>query len=185
MLGESQECDHASISRICAPFWPWRNLRRRGDLALSQFTWKESSMPSDIKLNDGSDGNWVTAEASVLNIKGHDLILDSASRRGAHSGGFRRALVHDQSDGLTINFNNDYTGGVTINGLNVRLRVLDQTGAPKLPKDGNAGDLVAINRAAAGAIGVTMTLWLCGGQGTTLSAKWHEVPLGQSIIGTL
>ena len=50
-------------------------------------------------------------------IQGHDLLLDSASRRRPGSvTGFRRALVHNQNDGLTINFNGDYPGGVTING---------------------------------------------------------------------
>ena len=38
--------------------------------------------------------------------------------------GFRRALVHDESDGLTINFNNDYPGGVTVGGV----RELDVVG---------------------------------------------------------
>jgi hypothetical protein len=30
---------------------------------------------------------------------------------------FRRALVHNQSDGLTVNFNGDYPGGITLNGV--------------------------------------------------------------------
>ena len=29
----------------------------------------------------------------------------------------RRALVHDTTDGLTVNFNRDYPGGVTIRGV--------------------------------------------------------------------
>jgi len=43
--------------------------------------------------------------------------LDSAARRSA-ARGVRRALVHDQKDGLTINFNGDYPGGVTVIGMN-------------------------------------------------------------------
>jgi hypothetical protein len=52
-----------------------------------------------------------------LNVQGHDFLLDSAERRKANGPQFRRALVHDQNDGLTINFARDYPGGVTINGL--------------------------------------------------------------------
>lgn len=59
----------------------------------------------------------LTVVAPVLKIEGHDVILDSAERRRAGSATFRRALVHDQNDGLTINFNGDYPGGVTINGI--------------------------------------------------------------------
>jgi len=45
-------------------------------------------------------------------------MLDSVARRKPPTvgSGHRRALVHDQSDGLTINFNHDYPGGVTLNG---------------------------------------------------------------------
>jgi len=53
---------------------------------------------------------------SNLNVQGHDLLLDSASRRRANGPTFRRALVHDQGDGLTVNFGGDYPGGVAING---------------------------------------------------------------------
>ncbi len=61
-------------------------------------------------------------ELHVGNLKGyhlrcshHDLHLDNASRRSTSSG-HRRALVHDFSDGLTINWASDYPGGVTIRG---------------------------------------------------------------------
>ena len=57
----------------------------------------------------------VTVLCDNLKVQGHDLLLDSPARR-KHAGGFRRAVVHDQSDGLTLNFNKDYPGGVTING---------------------------------------------------------------------
>jgi hypothetical protein len=59
----------------------------------------------------------VTVLCNNLNVQGHDLLLDSAERRRANGPPFRRALVHDQDDGLTVNFNRDYPGGVTVNGL--------------------------------------------------------------------
>jgi hypothetical protein len=59
----------------------------------------------------------VTVLCNNLNVTGHDFLLDSAVRRKANGPQFRRALVHDQSDGLTVNYSGDYPGGVTINGL--------------------------------------------------------------------
>jgi hypothetical protein len=50
-----------------------------------------------------------------LYVRHHDLHLDHAARRSAN-GGYRRALVHDLQDGLTLNWARDYPGGVTING---------------------------------------------------------------------
>lgn len=70
-------------------------------------------MPTDIKLDEG-DGNHVVIEGTVVRTTASDLILDSPDRRIA--GGLRRALVHDGTDGLTINFNGDYPGGVTVGG---------------------------------------------------------------------
>jgi hypothetical protein len=67
-------------------------------------------MATDIKLDDGQ-GNQVVLESDILRSTASDFMLDAPSRRG--SGGPRRALVHDGSDGLTINFNGDYPGGVT------------------------------------------------------------------------
>ncbi len=71
-------------------------------------------MPTDISL-DEVDGTWVIVESAVLKSTASDFLLDAPGRRGA-SGGFRRALVHDSRDGLTINFNGDYPGGVTVGG---------------------------------------------------------------------
>lgn len=69
-------------------------------------------MATDIKL-DQNDGTFLVLEGRVLKVVGSDLILDSPDRRkGGPS--FRRALVHDQSDGLTVNFNGDYPGGVRL-----------------------------------------------------------------------
>ena len=58
----------------------------------------------------------VTVLCTNLNVQGHDLLLDSAQRRRVNGPTFRRALVHDQNDGLTMNFGSDYPGGVTVNG---------------------------------------------------------------------
>lgn len=75
-------------------------------------------MATDIKLDEG-DGNWLVIEGTVLKTTASDLMLDSPGRR-RQTGGFRRALVHDSRDGLTVNYNGDYPGGVTVGGdLNV------------------------------------------------------------------
>jgi hypothetical protein len=74
-------------------------------------------MPTDVQL-DAEDGSVVVIDARVVKAKSSDFNLDSPARRGANdrgAAGMRRALVHDQHDGLTINFNRDYPGGVTIN----------------------------------------------------------------------
>jgi hypothetical protein len=64
---------------------------------------------SDVELHDDGDG-WVKVAAGDLNV-------DSPKRRGTATGQYRRALVHDPGDGLTLNWGNDYTGGVTLNGV--------------------------------------------------------------------
>jgi hypothetical protein len=72
-------------------------------------------MSTDVRLDQGSRGDTVLLEGGVVQATAFDFILDSPSR---HIGrpGLRRALVHDFQDGLTINFNGDYPGGVTIAG---------------------------------------------------------------------
>jgi hypothetical protein len=72
-------------------------------------------MVTDIKLDQG-DGNWVTVEGTVLKTTAADLMLDSPQRRLPGGSPHRRALVHNTQDGLTINFNGDYRGGVTVVG---------------------------------------------------------------------
>lgn len=69
---------------------------------------------SDIVFDDQPEQ--VTVLCNNLNVQGHDLLLDSAQRRRVNGPRFRRALVHDQNDGLTVNFAGDYPGGVTLNG---------------------------------------------------------------------
>jgi hypothetical protein len=58
----------------------------------------------------------IEVTCSNLNVHGSDLTLDSPARRKPGGPRFRRALVHDESDGLTINFNTDYPGGVSVAG---------------------------------------------------------------------
>lgn len=65
---------------------------------------------SDIKF----DGDSVVIEGTFLKSQATDLMLDAPSRRKVSSG-YRRALVHDFDDGLTVNWANDYPAGVTIN----------------------------------------------------------------------
>jgi hypothetical protein len=72
-------------------------------------------MPTDIKL-DQQGGEWLILEASVLKVTAADLMLDSPARRGGGPSPHRRALVHDFQDGLTLNYNGDYPGGVTVAG---------------------------------------------------------------------
>jgi hypothetical protein len=86
-------------------------------------------------LMDAEDGSVVMVDARVLKTTAADLILDSPARHKANSHRLRRALVHNQQDGLTINFNRDYPGGVAINDvvdLNHRLGHLTITGVKEI-----------------------------------------------------
>lgn len=71
-------------------------------------------MSGDVKLEETS----VIVEASTLACHSTDLVLDHPDRRMSTTGS-RRALVHDFNDGLTLNWANDYPGGVTIKGKSV------------------------------------------------------------------
>lgn len=72
-------------------------------------------MATDIKL-DQNGGDWLIIEGRILKATAHDFMLDSPARRRGGPSAFRRALVHDEQDGLTINFAGDYPGGVTVHG---------------------------------------------------------------------
>lgn len=74
---------------------------------------------SDIKF---TTGNEVIVEAFTLKMEGADLRIDYGPRRTNNSD-HRRAIVHDYSDGLTINWANDYPGGISLNG-NVKVSEL-------------------------------------------------------------
>jgi hypothetical protein len=67
----------------------------------------------ELKLPQGAQTGKLTG--SHLRLGHHTLHLDHAARRSS-AAGTRRALVHDTQDGLTVNFGQDYPGGVTIRG---------------------------------------------------------------------
>lgn len=69
---------------------------------------------SDVVLEDDAQ---VTVICENLNVRGHDVLIDAPGRRSPNGPRFRRALVHDEGDGLTVNFAGDYPGGVTLNGV--------------------------------------------------------------------
>jgi hypothetical protein len=60
------------------------------------------------------DGDWILLEGAVTKSVTSDFMLDTAGRRTTNTP-YRRALVHDFTDGLTLNWDRDYPGGVTIN----------------------------------------------------------------------
>lgn len=70
---------------------------------------------SDYKLNVEGD-----TRVKNLHLYGADLVIKNDDRKGdntnSHPLNPRRALVHDIGDKLTINYANDYTGGVKVNG---------------------------------------------------------------------
>ena len=80
-------------------------------------------MKSDIKLKE----NGITEiDGRVLEVSCHDIIIDHKDRRGTRNKTKpRRALVHDFQDGLTLNWDNDYPGGVTINNGKIINTVLE------------------------------------------------------------
>jgi hypothetical protein len=102
------------------------------------------------------------------------------------------------SDGLTVNWKNDYPGGVTINnaqmdgarltGTRLNLEAVRQVGN-KLPAEGNVGDLVMLLSSTVADqvnLGENCTLWLCVPSGLSVSgvASWREVQLGQRVRGS-
>ncbi|ABD06766.1 hypothetical protein RPB_2060 [Rhodopseudomonas palustris HaA2] len=149
-------------------------------------------MNSDIKLDSEGTG-WVTIESNVLKVNASDLMLDSSARRSSAEG-HRRALVHDESDGLTLNFAGDYPGNVTIEGganirgptrikgdgriegraqidggLSVRGRLrLHRIDSPDnaLPRTGNVGDIIVVQNATITpeALLNDVSLWICIGK---------------------
>src|ERR1044071_4688147 len=58
---------------------------------------REIGTMSDIVFDDSEQ---ITVLCSNLKVQGHDLLLDSYERRTEHNTALRRALVHDQNDGL-------------------------------------------------------------------------------------
>jgi len=148
---------------------------------------------TDIRLDDDSSEQWVTVAARVLNVAGSDLLLDSPERRSGAGSRFRRALVHDSNDGLTINFGDDYPGGVRINDATLKLRCLHQGATPQLPKTGELGELLVtrnVTTVEGTVIGETCSLWLCVGrpeQRRRISgaASWLPLTTGSPVVGTI
>jgi hypothetical protein len=66
--------------------------------------------PGGVRINGP-----VSSDNNQFNLTTWDLCLDSAARR-KNTTAQRRALVHNQNDGLTLNWARDYPDGVTING---------------------------------------------------------------------
>ncbi len=73
-------------------------------------------MANDVLLEENDHPNILRIEAPTVRIAGHDLMLEVPERRKGDNP-WRRALVHNENDGLTVNFDGDYPGGVTLNGV--------------------------------------------------------------------
>jgi hypothetical protein len=95
---------------------------------------------SDIVFNDGFEQ--ITVLCDNLSVQGHDLLLDSPSRRKGPQPPNRRALVHDQGDGLTLNFSGDYPGGLTLHSVAVITPKDDGKPTPSLVINGGIQFLV-------------------------------------------
>lgn len=148
---------------------------------------------TDIVLDGGPGSDRILLQAAAVQSEASDLLLDSPGRR-SKPGGYRRALVHDTSDGLTVNFNGDYPAGVTVWNTNLHLRVVEQKGeTPRLPKKALAGSLLLIRNSwggggsIVGVPGSRTSLWLCVGYAGRLATNddsWVEIPLGEPVPGT-
>lgn len=69
-------------------------------------------MITDIKLND----EFVEVTGHALKVNAWDIMIDNPDRRIQATPVYRRALVHDVGDKLTVNYDGDYPGGVEIKG---------------------------------------------------------------------
>ncbi|TXH01603.1 MAG: hypothetical protein E6P95_01495 [Candidatus Moraniibacteriota bacterium] len=74
---------------------------------------------TDVRLDD-VDGTHLVFDARVVMATASDLMLDSPDRRRG-GGPYRRALVHDEGDRLTINYAGDYPGGVKVQSSDLML----------------------------------------------------------------
>jgi hypothetical protein len=73
-------------------------------------------MATDVLLDD-HDGTWITLNAAVVSTSASAIMVENPDRRLPDSPEHRRALVHDRDDGLTVNFGDDYPGGLTLRGV--------------------------------------------------------------------
>ncbi len=72
-----------------------------------------SNLNSFIEKSKSSDE--LIIKPFAVKLLGADLRIDCKKRRKTKTP-YRRAVVHNQQDGLTVNWAKDYPGGVTING---------------------------------------------------------------------
>ena len=156
-------------------------------------------MNSDIKLDAESNG-WVTVESNVLKANSSDFMLDNSARRKS-TDGFRRALVHNENDGLTVNFNGDYPGGVRLEGdasveggLTVagrlRLRKIDSPDNA-LPRKGHVGDIIVLQNSTINPAALLndVSVWICLGKrigtGEDDTVWWQQISVGEPLAGTV
>jgi hypothetical protein len=118
---------------------------------------------SDVVLDGDAQ---VTVVCENLNVLGHDLLLDSSARRRPGGPQFRRALVHDGGDGLTVNFGNDYPGGVSLLGVSG----ITPLAQPHVPGLRRKPDLVVHGGITYEVEGVQ----LVGGGGATITVSVEE-----------
>jgi hypothetical protein len=145
--------------------------------------------------NDGLTINYAGDYPSGVKIQGDkvkaesiEFKLDSPGRR-LRPGGSRRALVHDEGDGLTINHSGDYPGGVTIRDARLHLRVVEVQGTEyQLPAHGTPGELVLTHNTSDDPeyLG-EYALWVCIGVDPSIfgTVWWARVPFGDSVAGTV
>lgn len=88
------------------------SAKRNLQLAVHERLCTEVNDVSDVELVD--ENVKVTGDALQCEIL--ELVLDDPRRRQEGARGRRRALVHDTRDGLTVNWNGDYPGGVSVFG---------------------------------------------------------------------
>jgi hypothetical protein len=146
-------------------------------------------MATDLKINQGENQDHIALEANSIEARAADFELDSPGRRSQGALGPRRALVHDQRDGLTINYNGDYPAGVSVVAANINLRPTEQLeGDPKLPATGRVGDLLLLRNTTGMGVSQSVTLWLCvdvgAGRARLGVPQWKQVQLGDAVEGT-
>lgn len=138
-----------------------------------------SSLPdSELKIKGKSvkvtATDLLTLTGTFVKVTATDVMLDNAERRKAATGN-RRALVHDFEDGLTINYDGDYPGGVKIRG-NVEMPEGVTTKAATVK-----GPLVATTLTVKG-LPVVTQLGARPEVGVQVSS-WHEIVLdGKTIL---
>jgi hypothetical protein len=128
---------------------------------------------------DSHNGTRLTLQAPAIHGQATDFILDHESRRRSQ-GGHRRALVHDESDGLTVNFANDYPGGLTLNNVaSITPKKAKREGPPD-----ETGAVGVRSVAELKVVGGIRFVW-DRGDGLAAMGRRHEEVSLQSLIETL